>query len=351
MYVLIALYRQIAANRAQLNCRYVTSLKTSRMVQPRQKWKKSLTNLLYHFEIYNHKCQVLEADALTSIDRAYVTFDTEEGYLRCLRYFNSTSLHPSQQLEEMSVPQLSKTLHVHTTVNPTDLIWENFGISVTTRGIRIALTTVLLFIVLFLSYLSVYSMQHHINTANGMVPDCKCNTYDIDPNPSATTTRTSTITYSKSMADYTGRNYGYLRCYCANILTTTDFSSMINKFFTFLPASIQGYWCSDFYNAEYQKQMQYYYIAAIVLFFNMVLLYLIPKCVEFELWECREKTSVSLLLKSFVFQYINTGCLALIIYGNLNDLQHDDLSVTSAESNDFLLGAFAGPYRDFDVTW
>ena len=105
------------------------------------------------YQYWNDKCLRSTSDVTKNVKRAYVTFESEEGYNRCLRIFSSKSIdhyfdNPESLLEGNEILTLPAE-------DPSDILWENLGTSRVERTLRRFLTNVLLFALILLTYLAV----------------------------------------------------------------------------------------------------------------------------------------------------------------------------------------------------
>jgi hypothetical protein len=105
------------------------------------------------YQYWNDQCLRSTSDTSKTVKRAYVTFESEEGYKRCLRVFSANSLNhyfdnPEYLLEDKEILTLPAE-------DPSDILWENLGTSRIERILRRFLTNVLLFALILLTYLAV----------------------------------------------------------------------------------------------------------------------------------------------------------------------------------------------------
>ena len=109
------------------------------------------------YQYWNDKCLRSTSDTSKTVKRAYVTFESEEGYKRCLRVFSSNSLnhyfdHPEYLLED-------KEILTAPAEDPSDILWENLGTSRVERTLRRLLTNILLFALILLTYVAVDAVK------------------------------------------------------------------------------------------------------------------------------------------------------------------------------------------------
>lgn len=344
---------------------YVMHLKNLQAGQPTQMnlfWKHRLRKLLYHFEHYNLVCKRLEIEAISKVHKAYVTFDTEEGLLRCLEYYPTAAADPDRFEGVLQIDQ--KPLYVKRCLNPAEIRWENAGIPTAHRVRYVLRTTLILFIILFLSYISIAEIQFNYSATLGHAVNPHCNTYDVLISSSLVAeTNGNTITYEKVLWDEnpaayskssTYGNNGYLKCFCESLVSRYGKSYADSYPFYDISSNQNSNWCADLNQELITNDLQYYYIGLVLMTFNAVLTWLSPFMVELEYWESTISASLSLMLKSFFSQYLNTAFMVLIIYGNLDQLTGKSLgvdTVAKTATGSFWLGGFSGYFGDFDYSW
>ena len=365
-YMHAALQRGAFARRIDtMLASYVMHLKNLQAGQPTQMtlfWKHRLRKLLYDFEHYNRMCKKLEVEAISKIHKAFVTFDSEEGLLRCLEYYPSAAEDQDRFDGVLQIDQ--KSLYVGRCLNPSEIRWENTGIPLTHKIAYVLRSTFALVTLLLLSYIAVAEIQFNYSASPGHVVDSHCSTYKILTSQTTIPgTNGNTITYEKVLWDENPAAYnksstygdnGYLKCFCESL--ASEYGKSYANSFQFYDISINqnSPWCASLYQELVQEYLQYYYIGLVMLTFNSVFMWLAPILVELEHWESLINASTSLMLKSFFFQYINTALLVLIIYGNLEKLTGINIGVHATEttaSNSFGLGGFSGRFGDFSNDW
>ena len=366
-YMHAALQRGAFARRIDaMLASYVMHLKNLQAGQPTQMtlfWKHRLRTLLYDFEHYNLICKKLEVEAISKIHKAFVTFDSEEGLLRCLEYYPSAAEDPDRFDGVLQIDQ--KSLYVGRCLNPSEIRWENTGIPLSHKIAYVLRSTLILVTLLFLSYIAVAELQFNYSASPGHAVNPYCNTYNVlTSRTSIPGTNGNTITYEKVLWDENPAAYnkssaygnnGYLKCFCESLSSEFGQSYADSYQFYDISANKNSPWCASLYQELVRENLQYYYIGLVLLTFNTILMWLAPLLVELEHWESMINASISLMLKSFLFQYINTALLVLIIYGNLDRLTGSiSLGVFATEttaSDRFGLGAFSGRFGDFNNDW
>lgn len=320
---------------------YVSWLRASKTASKSTRlWRFRVQKLLYEYELYDEICELLQSNALTKISKAYVTFDTEEGCRRCLRYY------PSANMKHLQIPtdfSLSRnTLFVKRATNPSDIKWENCGIPLWRRILRVFSTSLILMCLFGLSYLVVCDLR---NTAmNKTSPIIACERYDVNLNTVVTTSTSNLITKTSVISDYYSSNSkNYLKCYCEEKYRSSDLNQMLNVGFANPITTVNEPLCKTLYENERAVISQYWYVALFLLFMNVIQAVLSPFLVAFEKWEFHKADSLSLFFKTFLFQYLNTVALVLCVYGKIAE--------SSQTTSGRTLNIFDGIYTDFSRDW
>ena len=118
--------------------------------------KNQLRKALYEFETSSDACMTWQMQALQQINRAFITFESDEGYKRCLKAYQS------QEFDQVLKSKTS--LVIQPAEDPSEIIWENFGYPTDRRLLRIAATTIALIIILAVSYLLIFEVQYAVTS-------------------------------------------------------------------------------------------------------------------------------------------------------------------------------------------
>lgn len=335
---------------------FLKNLPKEQSPRPSAAVRSHLQWLLYRFEQFNARCEALTAEAVMNIHTAHVTFETEEGLLRCLQYFPK-SLGGKRELDGFLEVE-GKPLVVRRPSNPSEIKWEYVGITWMNRIFRTVLSSGVLLAVLLGSYACIYEVHSSIAQLPNSSQRCADGSYDIALNTSVITADANTITYQKVLWDQNRALYnlstalygsnGYLACFCEELYNKQGQAAMQSfGFYNIASGSVEN-WCTSVYTAEYQKVTEFYYIAFIVIGVNLVLSMVIPHLVALECWADRTSSSLSLVLKTFLAQYINIALLTLLIYGAIDNISS---TARGTQTKDTALGVFAGPFKDFNADW
>lgn len=168
-------------------------------------------------------------------------------------------------------------------------------------------------------------------------------TYDkvlYDVNPSAYLNVTYNTPYG---------TYNYLRCYCAAIVDQNLLKGFEEYKFYDKPSNTYKKYCTDRRKGAYLASAVTYASTAVVIIVNQILVLSLRKFVLFEKLSSQTAQLMSLTVKLFVAQYVNTALLTLIINGNLNRIGVQDFVFASSQY--FKFGFFTGEAYDYDVRW
>ena len=92
-----------------------------------------------------------------------MTWESEEAYNRCEGYndtLEDTSIENYDEIEKFKT-FLGEEIEVEGAPEPSDIIWENRGISTTTKTIRTAIVVVITLILLAISFVMIFSSQRY----------------------------------------------------------------------------------------------------------------------------------------------------------------------------------------------
>jgi hypothetical protein len=171
----------------------------------------------------------------------------------------------------------------------------------------------------------------------------------------------NTITYEKVLWDVNPsvyRNitantaygsYNYLSCYCAEIGKQDVFKGFQNYDFYDKASDSKKQYCTTQTRGSVLANAITYASTAIIIIINQVLILALRRFVLFEKLSSQTAQLISLTMKLFFAQYVNTALLTLIINGNLNLVGAKNLIIGSREV--FRFGFFSGEVYDYDVRW
>jgi hypothetical protein len=249
-----------------------------------------------------------------------------------------------------------KRLVVTRSPNPAEIKWEHIGVPWLHRIVRSVGTTLVLLAIIVACYVSVFEVQQNANSRAFAYNRPACETFAVlttvtDP-ALMVAADGNTITYQKVLWDQNSGAYnktlsyggnGYLRCFCEELSSQKGPESALKFTFFNIVSNKSETWCKTLQEDVAAASYQFYFIALVICAFNSLMMSIAPTLVDFESWESTTHESMSLLLKSCISQYLNTGLLILVIYGDVNAL-----SGSTAASR---LGGFGGDLSDFNYDW
>jgi hypothetical protein len=347
----------------------------------------SLKKKMYQFEVVNATCERIQDRAQKDILKAYVTFETEEGYLRCLRTYPnvgafSKSICILEYAYRFSYAFVAgcfqpidvrgtdtKPIMIQKTIDPSDIKWENIGVPFYVSLLRVIFTTFITVLLLCASYAMIFEARHVISQYSGKESHIHCDMYkpivdysesrfSMDKLQSKVYSQPSNeITYRDVLFDedpqmYNQTNYGaqgYLLCYCQQINFEKGYDEMTKYMFYAARSGEYQPWCRNLQSDSLVVTGVTYLATFIIMGVNLSLSTLIRILVDFEAWGSRTNDIISLTFKLFFAQYINTGLLSLIIYGDLS--LAGGSSINFSTTNFYRFGLFSGNVKDFDAKW
>lgn len=321
------------------------------------------------------------------VSAAFVTFNTEEAYVRCRRAYPSlgrafTHFTQARALRLQGYQDVYARLFCQQEANwhgfrlnvseapePTDILWENFGMDTLEVVARRGFTAGLTFVLLLVSFAVIYlvetyktSIQSKYNTASECNYDYYYNVHENTtylPGSEATdvTAYDVVLDYKWELYNQTTGNTGLLGCMCDELVATEGLTYMLNYEFFLVNVNGGGVqndaeplkWCDTYYT----NQLKLYSVLAlsviVVEAVNISLAMLAEWCGSFNRYISLSMRSASVTWRLFMATFFNTSLLILAINGNLyyfNSVDTD--SIISFNSNLELLG---GDYSDFTPNW
>jgi hypothetical protein len=211
--------------------------------------KNELRRALFEFQVVDDRCMELQHLALKEVNRAFVTFETEEGLQRCLADFNKGHL---DEVLIAEVKYRGVPLKIRQAGDPSEIIWENFGYPLDRRLLRILATSCIMVSILVVSYILIFEVQfavrrhpyimlvlrlidsvceHELQASNikaSLLPYGYCDTYSVlisKDQALMSSVGESAITYEKVQWDAHPEAYnrtyyggiGLVECYCKQV--------------------------------------------------------------------------------------------------------------------------------------
>lgn len=314
---------------------------------------------MYSYEKANEKCNQLQNVALKAVNRIYVTFESVEGVLRCLKAFSSHGILESfYQRKDHHMEGL--VTRVKRTIDPTDINWENIGVPWWSRAIRILFTSLLTLCLLAVSYVMIFEALTLSEAIKGQTYNIACDTYKVTLNTNQVYMNAvdgNTITYLDVQYDHNWQYYnktnfgsnGYLLCFCEQI--NYEFGTAAMRDYSFYNAVTGQYenWCRYLEYGDIKAQIASYGASFVIIAVNTLLLQFLRYLVSIERHPSASQEVFSVALKLSFAQYINTGLLSLIIYGDLTNIGVSNAFFGRAGGITF--GVFTGTFTDFSSAW
>mmetsp|Transcript_24493 Transcript_24493/g.36018 ORF Transcript_24493/g.36018 Transcript_24493/m.36018 type:complete len:1721 (-) Transcript_24493:92-5254(-) len=304
-------------------------------------WKES-------YEYWNNVCVKLSLDGSNAkkVKRAYITFESEEGFLRCLKYFPSNTFSTYFRREDATVD--GKVLHVYPAEDPSDILWENLGTPKIQQFLRRSLTTFLLVALLVATYFIVDKAIRSGDKFESEFPDViDCDDYEVDLNrANVNSSIESLITYERTLRDVNWQYYnnsngrqGFLQCYCREVYEENGLHSLMKYTFLNREKNQEEKWCRDIVLGFINLTVIRLVVAIVVVSVNISAKSILRALKDFERRSSHSEISQSMTAKLFVVQVVNTGLLVILMNGR--SPVFEDSKITFLNGN----------YGDFTVEW
>jgi hypothetical protein len=318
-----------------------------------------LKKALFTYERLNTSCHIFQHRAADEINRVYITFETREGFLRCLRTFSSHGLLDRFQ-QSPDIRLYGEPIILRPAVDPSDVRWENIGVSLWFRSFRVALSTLFMALLLGISYVMIFEALSLAKQTNEPRFNIACSTYKVslsrDPlvisQLDANTISYNDVLYDHDWQAYNKTNYGsngYLRCYCEQLNFDKGTTAMKSYKFFNIRTGGEEPWCASLSGSNINAQLATYGATLIIIVVNVSLHQILKMLSVLEYHETETHEVISIALKLCFTQYINTGLLALIIYGDLTNIGVGKSLEISIGPLSF--GFFTGSFKDFTAAW
>jgi hypothetical protein len=324
-----------------------------------------LRNAVRRFQIANDECRELSEQAELSLYSAFVTFEDEASFISCLKAFPNTG-YLTTFIQPPETKLDGRPVIVKPAWDPTNIIWENLAIPIYSQFFRVLLTTFLTLLILTISFAMIYEAKFLSDTLSTKKDYQACGTYDVLVSKDANAmynVSSNTITYRDVLWDKSplfyinatsGTSYGslgYLQCYCEAVLSEAkgNVTAMQNYFFYDGPTNSYRPYCKDLTSGSALATAANYVATFIIILVNTNLQALLRAFVDFERPSTKTRQIMSLVLKLFIAQYINTAILTLIINGSLTKAGGHNLIFGT--SGNITFGIFTGSIEDYDTTW
>ncbi|RHY90031.1 hypothetical protein DYB35_001248 [Aphanomyces astaci] len=266
---------------------------------------------------------------------AYITFEEEEGYLRCMREYPSLGV-----LHRLFQPYhkrfLKKRMWIQPAPDPTDIIWENLDFTAANRLVRVIVVNLMALSLLCLSFIIIYAAKVKKNEltqkygAPVACPDGGVTAWDVVQEQTS------------SSGDQT-----MVMCFCKAALLQSSLKDAMNIDFVDHRTGTSVKYC-DTWGTQY-LEIQALMVASVVIVvvinscLTPVLRYLVLK----QKSHTRSGVVVATVTKIFIAQFFNTALIVLLLNANMDDVM--DKSGAGASVNGVKI--FSGKYSDFSVSW
>ncbi|OQS03994.1 hypothetical protein THRCLA_03726 [Thraustotheca clavata] len=265
---------------------------------------------------------------------AFITFEEEEGYLRCLReYPNLGFFH--RLFQPYHKRFLKKRMKIEPAPDPTDIIWENLDYTWFNRTCRIVGVNLVAISLLLLSFLIIYlakTKKNELTAQFGASVTCPANVTKLD------VIKEQLLTPSVQ---------NMVMCYCKDALLTASLTQAMNTQFID-PATGKSY--------EYCKTWGSQYLTIQALMVGSVLVVIVVNCfltptlqylVHLQKSHTLSEVIVAIVSKIFIAQFFNTALIVIFLNANLSGVSSYPATGYSIAT----LSLLNGKYADFSIDW
>ncbi|KAF4322918.1 hypothetical protein BBO99_00003180 [Phytophthora kernoviae] len=299
----------------------------------------------FNVKLEHHHARVKRYNNLQAVT-AFVTFEEEEGFHRCLQEYPDLGwLH---RLFQPYYKRLhDKRLRFRPAPDPTDIIWENLHHPFLERMLRQLIVALITMAVLFLSFVLIFAAKEQKSKLERQ--------FD---RPSSCP---SLVTKPDVMQDELNKLSGVVpykalvECYCKNFLATNSFRSMLYEGFYNPETGEDEMLCRSWATTLITTQVLSTAAVLLVVAVNLILARVLNALVAMEKHHTQSNLVVSRVTKVFIAQFCNTALLMLAINANGNYFSSSETSAeTGTSSGGFSLGSLRvlnGEYSDFSADW
>ena len=332
-----------------------------------------LRSALLEFEIANDLVQSLSGKAKKSLSKAYVTFKHEILQSRAIfKYPPIGVLNYAFQRSESKMD--GQTVFLNRAPEPEEIIFENVPVPEWNRFLRFIIGTWMTVLCLGISYAMIYYAKNVSTMWSGNTDKINCAVYEVSTFKNATvddsTTPSNTISYASVLydqnPDYYGANttdsawgsFNYLKCYCAQIAYDAHQNKekdpmAVMKAYTFYDKASDSNkrYCDEMLSGSTLAMAANYIATFVIVVVNANLAFLMSFLVDFEKHSNATSRIISMMIKLFIAQYINTAFLSLIIAGDISRAGGQNIRFGVGTGSPITFGIFTGTIQDYDVTW
>lgn len=332
-----------------------------------------LRSALLKFEIANDEAQSLSRKARKYLSKAYVTFSHEILRARALYKYPSIGLltHLTQREEDKLDGQ---TVFMERAPEPEEIIFENVPVPEWNRFLRFIIGTWMTLLLLGVSYAMIYEAKNLSTLWSGNEDKINCAVFDVNTartfnttgqrSPSSTITYTDVL-YDRDPAAYEANttssswgSYNYLKCFCSQIAYDSQLNGdkdpmSVMKSYEFYDKSSNSYqrYCDIMLSGSTISMAANYIATFVIVVVNANLSFFMAYLVDFEKHANATGRIMSMMIKLFIAQYINTAFLSLIISGDISRAGGTNIKFGTGEGSLITFGIFTGTTQDYDTTW
>ncbi|TMW68688.1 hypothetical protein Poli38472_006156 [Pythium oligandrum] len=304
-----------------------------------QKLEMRLRSQNARIERWHHRNQENGVQAVT----AFITFEEEEGYHRCLTEYPDLGL-----LYRLFQPKFKrlhgKRLRFRPAPDPTDIVWENLHHPYWERLLRQAAVAFITLAVLCLSFILILlaKLQNtRLERQFGRPSSCPASVTKDDVIEDETQKLIGLVPYKV-----------LVECYCKNVLTSHSFAEMTHEVFYNPTTKTSELYCKSWATSYVTTQALSGLSVFMVVCINILLARILNVLVTMEKHHTHSGQVVSHVVKVFLAQFCNTAILVVIINANLNYFFEN--KTIGFESFPILNGKYAdlspGWYNDVGVS-
>ncbi|GFH46056.1 hypothetical protein CTEN210_02530 [Chaetoceros tenuissimus] len=230
--------------------------------------------------------RALNVSAQPDVIQAFVTFDTEEGFVKAISEYSLNWIRSIPCFYPKRLRLGGVKIRVKQAPEPSTLVWENIEIKERHRFGRKCLTSVIAVLALLLSiFFTFYARHIKIKTLNASSGVCPSYFTELSRDE------------QRAMVEADTR---LAHCYCGGLEKAQD---LINDEI-----------CEAFVKEKLKSVLITYGASFIVVFINMFFTTLMDKSGTFEKHQSLDDMESSNMTRLFLLKFLNTGCLVLF-YG------------------------------------
>ncbi|RLN51945.1 hypothetical protein BBJ29_002933 [Phytophthora kernoviae] len=299
----------------------------------------------FNVKLEHHHARVKRYNNLQAVT-AFVTFEEEEGFHRCLQEYPDLGwLH---RLFQPYYKRLhDKRLRFRPAPDPTDIIWENLHHPFLERMLRQLIVALITMAVLFLSFVLIFAAKEQKSKLERQ--------FDRPSSCPPLVTKPDVMQDELNKLSGVVPYKALVECYCKNFLATNSFRSMLYEGFYNPETGEDEMLCRSWATTLITTQVLSTAAVLLVVAVNLILARVLNALVAMEKHHTQSNLVVSRVTKVFIAQFCNTALLMLAINANGNYFSSSETSAeTGTSSGGFSLGSLRvlnGEYSDFSADW